>query len=102
MDRYLLVLNVGTSLHSMTARQRHAEVLALTEEVPASLFPFFPVPPAKDFWLCVKGCSFKAAATRLPTSSLGSFVPGAHMHAHTGYHCGLYRLPLSCPGYYLH
>lgn len=68
MDRYVLVQNVGTLLDSITARQHHMEVLALTEEVPASLFPLLPgplpsPPPLKDLSLYVKGCSFKSATT---------------------------------------
>lgn len=44
MDRHVLVQNVGTLLDSVTARQRHMEVLALTEKVPASLFPLHLAP----------------------------------------------------------
>lgn len=66
------------------------EVPALTEKVPASLFPLLPAPPpTKGFLLCVKGSSFKSDTTLFTTTGLKSFVPSAHMHAHTGYHCGL-------------
>lgn len=82
MDRYLLVLNVGTSLHSMTARQRRAGLLALTEKVPASLFPFFPVPPPKDFWLRVKGCSSRLLQLASQQAVLEVLFP-AHTCTHT-------------------
>lgn len=88
MDRYVLVQNVSTLLDSIMARQHHMEVLALKEKVPASLFTWPPL-PQRTSKLCVKGCSFKSVTTLFTTTGHKSFVPSAHMHTHTGYHCGL-------------
>lgn len=98
MDRYVLVQNVGTLIDSITAGQHHMEVLALTEEVPPSLFPLLPgplpsPPPQKTSHFMSRDVP-SSLLQLFFTTGLKSFVPSAHMHAHTGYHCGLQVTPI--------